>query len=108
MAMEDLRQAILALQEGRHADAEALSRSILARSPSQWPVYIVLTQSLLRQGNVAAADSLTAMLVGNHPPQPDLLVARAMTLTCLDRRADALDLVDQALEIRLNHPLADQ
>jgi hypothetical protein len=108
MAMADLRQAFLALQEGRFADAETLSRSILARSPSQWSAYIVLTDSLLRQGNVAAADSLTAPMIGNQPRQPDLLVARAMALTCLSRPADALDLLDQALELRLSHPIADQ
>lgn len=108
MATADLSQALRALQEGRFDDAENLCRTILGGFPQHWATYLVLTETLLRRGNVAAADSLTLNSLAHYPGQPDLLVARAATLARLGRRPEALDLLDQALDLRLNNPTAHQ
>ena len=51
---------------------------------------------------------MTSAAFAKNSRQADLLVARGATLARLGRRPEAIELVDQALELRLNNPTAHQ
>lgn len=99
-----LSQAQAALQQGRPFEAERICRAILVQAPRFWPAVLILTESLVAQQKSSAADALTAELLAQNPRQPDLLVARGLTLSTFGHVAKAIDLVDQAIDIRLDHP----
>jgi tetratricopeptide (TPR) repeat protein len=100
----DFSRAREALSAGRPADAEGVCRALLGQMPHDLPTWLLLPECLLAQGKLSAADGLTADLLARIPDQPDLLVARALTLSQFGGEEQAIDLLDQAIDIRLDHP----
>lgn len=100
----NLSRAQEAFRDGRPFEAEQICRAILGQVPQYWPAYPVLVDCLLAQGKVSSADELTADLLPRHPRQPDLLVARGLSLSRYGRFHEAINFIDQAIDIRLDHP----
>lgn len=103
-----LPQAIAALRDGRPADAERICRGLLVQAPAYWAAALALTDALLAQGRLRAANRLTADLLLRNPEQPDLLAARGATLARFEALDEAISLLDRAIEIRLEHERAHE
>lgn len=99
----NLTDARTALSEGRHAEGERICRSLLASRRGAWPTVLVLTDCLLAQEKRTSARDLTRHLLVRNPLQPDLLVARATVLAQDGQFADAVELLDRAVDLRLDH-----
>lgn len=93
-----------AFRDGRPFEGEQICRAILGQVPQYWPAYLVLVDCLLAQGKVSVADALTSDLLPPNPNQPDLLVARGLTLSRFGRVDEAINVIGQAIDIRLDHP----
>ena len=100
----NLSRAQEAFRDGRPFEAERMCRDLLGQLPQYWPAYPVLVDCLLAQGMASAADELTADLLPRHPRQPDILVARGLSLSRSGRLHEAINFIDQAIDIRLDHP----
>ena len=96
-----IEKAAQAWRDRRLGDAEQLCTAFLARESRHWPTYPLLTRVLLAQGRLAEADRLTGHVLAQVPAQPELLVARALVLDEAGRAAEALDLLDRAVDLRL-------
>jgi len=94
-------QAAEAWRDRRLGDAERLCAAILARESRHWPAYPLLARVLLAQRRIAEADRLTDHVLAQVPAQPEALLARALVLDGAGRTADALDLLDRAVDLRL-------
>jgi len=104
----DFSRAREALSAGRPADAEGVCRALLGQMPNDWPTWLLLTECLLAQGKLSAADALTLDLLARNPGQSDVLVARGIVLERSGRGTQAVDLVDRAIDVRLDHPRGHQ
>lgn len=94
-------QALEAWHDRRLGDAERLCTAILVRQPRHWPSYPLLARVLLAQDRTADADRLTGQMFAQVPVQPEVLLARALVLDRTGRTAEALDLLDRAVDLRL-------
>ncbi len=99
----NLSRAEEAFRGGQPFEAERMCRDLLHRSPQSWAAYPLLVDCLLAQGKVSAADELTADLLSRQPNEPDLLVARGLSLSRSGRLHEAVTFIDRAIDIRLDH-----
>lgn len=95
------QQALAAWHDGRLDDAERLCTAILARESRHWPTFPLLTRVLLARERFAEADRLTASVLAQVPAQPEALLSRALVLDRSARAAEAVDLLDRAVDLRL-------
>jgi hypothetical protein len=95
-------ELVMKAWEGRRlAECEQLCTAILAQESRHWPAYPLLTRVLLAQGRVAEAGRLTSHVLAQVSMQPEVLLARALVLDRAGRTAEALDLLDRAVDLRL-------
>lgn len=92
-----------AFREGRPLEGERICRAVLAQAPHYWHAYAVLADCLLAQGKEREADAFTADAHARNPGQPDLLVARGGVVARCGRIEEAIEFLDQAIEVRIDH-----
>ncbi len=93
------RHAASLFEQGRHAQAEAQARALLARLPTNPDVRHLLALAVLNQGRAAEALELVDGLLREMPRDPFALNTRAAACRALGRTDDAISAWRAALAV---------
>jgi predicted O-linked N-acetylglucosamine transferase (SPINDLY family) len=96
-----LAAAQTALNAGRKDEAiEHLIAAVSEDPVRPVPVYRVLTSQLYSAGRYGEGESFTALGLGHHPRDYDLLNVRGVLLRKLRRQAEAVPILEQAVKLQ--------
>ncbi|MCP9799436.1 tetratricopeptide repeat protein [Synechococcus sp. RedBA-s] len=102
--------ALLQLEQGRGAEAEALLTKAYQQasrekaSANALAIGLLLADLQQRRGQTTAADALYKRLAADHPDDPRPLLAQALMRQQQGKTREALDLLDRARRLKPNQP----
>lgn len=104
-AQQRLSEATSAAEEGEFEKAESILQELLEENPDSQSASVMLGMVNLRQGDLASAEPLLSGNVDVETANPDLIRATVLAQAEAGKVEQALNTLEQALEVRPNEPV---